>query len=72
MINKDGGDNFSILWGDTTVMRGDIELMGVPPVPPTRENPGKVFSIVITFQIWACPVMYVCKLSEGFYQQILY
>ena len=29
MINKDGG-------GDTAVMRGDIELMGVPP---TRENP---------------------------------
>ena len=24
--------------GNTTVMRGDIELMGVPPVPPTREN----------------------------------
>ena len=21
-------------------MRGDIGLMGVPPVPPTRENPG--------------------------------
>ena len=20
-------------------MRGDIELMGVPPVPPTKENP---------------------------------
>ena len=32
MINKDGGD--------TAVMRGDIKLMGVPPVPPTRENPG--------------------------------
>ena len=33
MINKDGG-------GDTAVMRGDIELMGVPQFPPpTRENP---------------------------------
>ena len=31
----------------------------------------KVFSIVTTFQIWACPVMYVYKLSKGFYQQIL-
>ena len=31
MINKDGGDDFSILWGNTAVMRGDIELMGVPP-----------------------------------------
>ena len=41
MINKDGGDNFLILWGDTAVMRGDIELMGVPlQSPPTRENPG--------------------------------
>ena len=35
------GDNFWILWGgDTAVMRGDIELMGGPPVPPTRENLG--------------------------------
>ena len=42
MINKDGGgkilrfyggNNFKILWGDTAVMRGDIELMGDPPVP---------------------------------------
>ena len=32
----------------------------------------KVFSIVTTFQIWACHVMYVYKLSEGFYQHILY
>ena len=43
MINKDGGgDNFKILWGDTAVMRGDVdvELMGVSPVPPTWENPG--------------------------------
>ena len=42
MTNKDGGDNFKILWGDTAVMRGDIEIMGDPPVPPTRENPGCV------------------------------
>ena len=35
MIDKDeGGDNFWILWGDTAVIRGDIELMGGPPVPP--------------------------------------
>ena len=34
MMNKDGGgDNFKILWGDTAVMKGDIELMGDPPVP---------------------------------------
>ena len=26
----------------------------------------EVFSIVTTFQIWACPVMYVYKLSKGF------
>ena len=37
MIDKDGEDNFWILWGDTAVMssRG-----GVPPVLPTRETPG--------------------------------
>ena len=33
MINKDGGDNFWTLWVDTAAMRGDIELMGDPPVP---------------------------------------
>ena len=33
-----GGGNFSILWGDTAVMRGDIELTPQSP-PPTRENP---------------------------------
>ena len=32
MISKD--------WGDTDVMRGDIELIGGPRSPPTRENPG--------------------------------
>ena len=41
MINKDGGrDNFSILWGDTAVMRGDTELMGGPPVPPLGKTLG--------------------------------
>ena len=35
MIDKDVG-------GDTAVMRGDIELMGVPP---TRENPGSQGSV---------------------------
>ena len=39
MIDKDRGggwDNFWILWGDTAVMRWDIEFMGVPrpPTPP--------------------------------------
>ena len=33
-----GGDNFWILW--EAVMRGDIELMGGSPSPPTREKPG--------------------------------
>ena len=28
--------------GGTAVMRGDIELMGVPPVPDTRENPANL------------------------------
>ena len=43
MINKDGGDNFWILWGDTAVMRGDIELMGVPPVLPLGKTLGDTF-----------------------------
>ena len=30
-----GRDNFFILWGDTAVMRGDMELMGVPPLGKT-------------------------------------
>ena len=31
-------------------MRGDIELMGVPPVPPpTRENPVQIKSINLDF-----------------------
>ena len=30
---------FVMINKDTAVMRGDIELMGVPPVLPTRENP---------------------------------
>ena len=27
-------------------MRGDIELMGVPPVPPTRENPVAIKTVL--------------------------
>ena len=34
-----GEDNFWILWGDTAVMRGDIELMGSPP-PLGKTLPG--------------------------------
>ena len=33
-----GGTIFRFCGGDTTVVRGDIELK--PPVPPTRENSG--------------------------------
>ena len=41
MINKDGeGTIFGFYWGDTAVMKGDIELMGgSPQSSPTRENP---------------------------------
>ena len=41
MINKDGreGQFFDFIGGHSCY-EGDIELMGVPPVPPpTRENP---------------------------------
>ena len=34
MIDKDGGTIFGFYGGGTGVMRGDIELMGGPPVPP--------------------------------------
>ena len=35
MIDKDGGGQFlDFMEGDTAVMRGDLELMGVPPSPP--------------------------------------
>ena len=40
MNDEDGGGQFLDFMGDTAVMRGDIELMGVPPSPPPiRENP---------------------------------
>ena len=33
MINKDGGGAiFRFYGGDTAVMRGELELMGVPPI----------------------------------------
>ena len=35
---KMGEGQFLDFMGDTAVMRGDIELMGVPPFPPTRET----------------------------------
>ena len=35
-----GGGEFLHFMGDTAVMRGDIELMGVPQSPLTRENTG--------------------------------
>ena len=38
MINKDGGD--------TAVMRGDIELMGDPPVPPLGKTLGKTLKLL--------------------------
>ena len=45
MIDKDGGgDNFWILWGDTAVMRGGIELMGGPPQSPPHQ--GKPWIII--------------------------
>ena len=46
----EGGTIFRFYGGDTAVMRGDIGLMGVPPVPPTRENPVGVQKIKILTQ----------------------
>ena len=42
MMNGDEGGQLSdLIGGDTVLMRGDIRLIGgIPPVPPTRENPG--------------------------------
>ena len=34
MINKDGGGQFLDSMGGNSCYGGDIELMGVPPVPP--------------------------------------
>ena len=41
MINKDGArDNFKILWwGHSCYEGGHRAHGGIPPVPPTRENP---------------------------------
>ena len=41
MINKDrGGGQFFDFMGGHSCYEGDIELMGGPPSPPIRENPG--------------------------------
>ena len=42
-----GGTIFGFYEGDTAVMKGDIELMGSPPVPSTRENPGLIFGCTL-------------------------
>ena len=65
MIDKDGGDNFWILWGDTAVMRGDIELMGGPPVPPTRENP--VTGCDCIFKTCEIPVESIKQVKMAFF-----
>ena len=43
MIDKDGGDNFWILWGGHSCYEGGHRAHGGPPSPPlTRENPAPV------------------------------
>ena len=37
-----GGTVFQFYGGDTAVMRGDIELMGIPQSPPHWENLGLI------------------------------
>ena len=46
-----GGDNFWILWGgDSCYKGGHIAHGGFPSPPPTRENPGKIFTQSIFLQ----------------------
>ena len=43
MINKDGGGGTIVLfYGGHNCYEGDVELMGVPPGSPTREDLGLV------------------------------
>ena len=43
------GGNFWILWGDTAVMRGDIELIeGVAPSPPLGKTLGVGVKILVS------------------------
>ena len=53
MNDKDGGDNFWILWRDTAVMRGDIELMEAPLQSPHWGKPCKLpIEIMISHYEW--------------------
>ena len=59
MTNKDGGgDNFKILWGDTAVMRGDIELMGDPQSPPL----GKTLYL-FTLVLWLQKFQFISRIN---------
>ena len=43
MNGDEGGQLSDFIGGGTVLMRGDIRLIGgIPPVPPTRENPASV------------------------------
>ena len=56
MIKKDGGGGqFFDFMGTHSCYEGGIELMGVPLVPPTRENPAHVMIITIEAIYTGCP-----------------
>ena len=53
MINKDGGGGQCLdFMGDTAVMKGDKELMGVPPVP-LLGKPCPEWQFLEEVQLWA-------------------
>ena len=74
MINRDGGGGqFSDFMGNTAVMRGDIELMGVPPVPsPMPGRIGLKFDI-FELMFYEVLVMHIHNghLVYNFYEQAI-
>ena len=43
-----------IFAGDKTLMERDKVMMGAPPVPPTRKNPGVRGFLIRRFSIFSC------------------
>ena len=61
-----GGTIFGFYGGDTDVMKGDIELMGVPQSPPpTRENPATGSDCI--FKTCEIPVESIKQVKMAFF-----